>query len=153
MRESNISKTNFLIFCIGNRDGGDDAVGPLVADLLKKEKIEVVDCGTTPENYTSVVKKINPEMLIIVDAADIGLKPGEIRIVPKEKIGVMTISTHGIPLSILMNYLEQTIKKVVLIGIQPKIMSGNMTDIVKKSAERLIKIIKKKEISQIEILQ
>lgn len=134
---------NYLIMCIGNRDGGDDAIGPYVADKLKEKqtKIVVLDCGVTPENYTSVVKQHNPQHLIIIDAVDMGLEPGELRIVPKEKIGRMHISTHGIPISVLIDYLEQYIEKISLIGIQPKTMSGSITDIVKKSGDKLVKLL------------
>ena len=142
---------DFLVMCIGNRDGGDDAVGPYVADRLKND-FTVLDCGTTPENYTSIVKKHNPKNLIIVDAVEMNLNPGEIRIVPKEKIGVMTISTHGIPVSVLIGYLEQYVKNIVFIGIQPKTMSGEMTDVVKKNADELVKIIRKNDAKKIEVL-
>jgi hydrogenase 3 maturation protease len=137
--------------CIGNRDGGDDAIGPYVADKLREEQINVVvlDCGVTPENYTSVVKQHNPQHLIIVDAVDMGLEPGELRIVPKEKIGRMHISTHGIPISVLIDYLEQYIGKISFIGIQPKTMSGSMTDIVKKSGDKLVKLVKDNELEKI----
>jgi len=138
--------------CIGNPDGGDDAVGPYVADGLKNSNIMVLNCSTTPENYTSVVKRHNPNILIIIDAVDMGLKPGNIRIVPKEKIGVMTISTHGIPLSILIGYLEQYVKKIFLIGIQPETMFGNMSDSVKKSGEKLIKLLKNRDFDKIDLL-
>lgn len=144
---------DYLVMCIGNREGGDDAVGPFIADKLKNTDVEVIDCGTTPENYTSVVKKINPKKLIIVDAVEMELAPGQIRIVPKEKIGVMTISTHGIPISVLIGYLEQHVKNIIFIGIQPKTMSGEITDIVKKMANTLIDIIKNKEIGKIEGLK
>ena len=144
---------DFLVMCIGNREGGDDAVGPYIADQLKETDIDVINCGTTPENYTSVIKRKNPEKLIIVDAADMDLEPGEMRRVQKEKIGVMTVSTHGIPVSVLMNYLEQSVKEVILIGIQPKTMSGEITDIVKKRANSLIDMIKNKEIGKIERLK
>ena len=113
----------------------------------------VIDCGTTPENYTSVIKQINPKKLIIIDAADMGLKPGEIRIVPKEKIGVMTISTHSIPTSVLMNYLEQYVKEVILIGIQPKNMSGEMTIKIKEKASFLVETIKDKKINTLSVLK
>ena len=135
---------DFLVMCIGNREGGDDAVGPYISDQLKETDIDVIDCGTNPENYTSVVKRKNPEKLIMVDAADMGLEPGEIRRVQKEKIGVMTISTHGIPVSVLMNYLERSVKEVILIGIQPKTMSGEMSKVVREKANKLIEIITKK---------
>ena len=137
--------------CIGNRDGGDDAVGPFVADKLK-DNFTVLDCGTIPENYTSVVKRYKPKNLIIVDAVEMGLSPGEIRIVPKEKIGVMHISTHGIPISVLMGYLEQYVENIIFIGVQPGAMSGEITVYVKKSAEILVEMIKKKEIKKIETL-
>jgi hydrogenase 3 maturation protease len=138
--------------CIGNREGGDDAVGPYIADKLKDSTINVIDCGTNPENYTSLVKQKKPEKLLIIDAADIGLEPGEIRIVPKEKIGVMHISTHGIPVSVLMNYLEKSVKEVFLIGIQPKTMSGIITKKVKENADLLVRLIKDKKFDDLSYL-
>ncbi|MCK4996199.1 MAG: hydrogenase maturation peptidase HycI [Thermoplasmatales archaeon] len=137
--------------CIGNRDGGDDAVGPYVADKLKND-FTVIDAGTVPENYTSVVKKHNPKNLIIVDAVDMNLEPGEIRIVPKEKIGVMHISTHGIPISVLIKYLEQHVENIIFIGIQPKVMSGKLTDIVKKSGDDLVIVLKENKLDYIKTL-
>ena len=137
--------------CIGNRDGGDDAVGPYVADKLKND-FTVIDAGTVPENYTSVVKKHNSKNLIIVDAVDMNLEPGEIRIVPKEKIGVMHISTHGIPISVLIKYLEQHVENIIFIGIQPKVMSGKLTDIVKKSGDDLVIVLKENKLDYIKTL-
>jgi len=100
-----------------------------------------------------LLKQINPKKLIIIDAADMGLKPGKIRIVPKEKIGVMTISTHGIPTSVLMNYLEKYVKEVILIGIQPQNMSGEINIKIKEKANFLVEIIKNKKISTLSVLK
>lgn len=141
--------------CIGNREGGDDSVGPYIADELKKihnQDLFVIDCENIPENYTSEVKNKKPDCLIIIDAVEMGLKPGEIRIVPKEKIGTMHISTHGIPISVLINYLEKYVKKIIFIGIQPKKLSGKMTKIVKTNAGCLIKLIKNKQFNTIKLL-
>jgi len=142
---------DYLIMCIGNRNGGDDGVGPYIADKLKNE-FTVLDCGVVPENYTSIVKQHNLENLIIIDAIEMGLSPGDIRIVPKEKIGVLHISTHGIPISVLINYLSQYVKNIVLIGVQPKTMSGKMNPEVIKGADLLIKLFRKKQIDRIETL-
>jgi len=146
----------YVVMCIGNRDGGDDSVGPYIADELKKinrKDIFVIDCDIVPENYTSVVKSKKPENLVIIDAVEMRLEPGKIRIVPKEKIGVMHISTHGIPISILINYLEQHVKNIIFIGIQPRVMFGKISESVKKSANKLINIIKNYEFEKIEKLQ
>lgn len=144
-----------LIMCIGNRDSGDDAIGPYIADSLKKEGYDgiVLDCGTAPENYTAVVKRHKPTTLILIDAADMGLPAGEIRIVPKEKIGTMHISTHSIPLSLLIQYLEKDIEKIMVIGIQPENMSGKLSKTVKNSGDSLVQLLKNKKITLINILE
>jgi len=140
-----------LIMCIGNREGGDDAFGPYIAYKLG-DVFDVIDCGTSPENYTGVVKKKNPENLIIIDAVEMGLQPGSIRIIPRDKIGVMTISTHGIPISLIIEYLEQNVKNIIFIGIQPKEMSGQMSEVVRKEADTLISLITNKKIDKIQTL-
>jgi len=146
----------YLIMCIGNINGGDDAIGPYIASKLKEKESDdfvVLDCGTIPENYTSVVKQHKPRNLVIIDAVEMRLKPGEIRIVPKEKIGKMHISTHGIPLSVLINYLESCVENILLIGIQPKVTTNEMTISIKKSGDKVVEIIKGKRIDEINILK
>ena len=144
----------YLILCIGNRNGGDDAIGPYVADKLESdENIDVIDCGTVPENYTSIVKRYKPKQLVIVDAVEMNLTPGEMRIVPKEKIGRMHISTHGIPISVLMDYLEKYVENIFFVGIQPEKMSGELSKDVQKSGEKLVEFIKNNKIEQIELLK
>jgi hydrogenase 3 maturation protease len=146
---------DYLIMCIGNRDSGDDAIGPYVADRLKEEDntFVVLDCGIAPENYTSVVKKYKPKNLIIIDATKMDLPAGEIRIIPKGKIGSMHVSTHIIPISVLITYLEPYAENIVLIGIEPDVFSGKITKSVKKSGDRLVEIIKSKHLEEIETLQ
>ena len=145
-------KMKQLVLCIGNRYGGDDAVGPYIADNLKEIDFPVIDSGIAPENFTDKIKNFNPENLIIIDAIDMGLNQGDFRIVRKEKIGVMHISTHGIPISVLINYLEKFIDKITLIGIQPGKMNGDISDVVKKSADQLIDTIVKKNLNKVKTL-
>ena len=142
--------------CIGNRDGGDDAIGPYIADKLKDMEsgdFIVLDCSTVPENYTSIVKRNKPKNLIIIDAVEMGINSGEIRIVPEGKIGTMHISTHGIPIPILIKYLKEHVENILLVGIQPKTMSGKISEKIRISADRLVEIIKSKDIDSIEKLK
>jgi len=135
---------DLVILCIGNKYGGDDGIGPYIAKNLinkKNDNFYVIDSGTNPENYTSMIKKLNPKILIIIDAFEMGLKPGDIRIIDKEKIGVMHISTHNIPISLLISYLENYVKKIIFIGIQSGKMSGNLSEDCKKSSNILIEKI------------
>ena len=143
-----------MIICIGNRQGGDDAIGPYIANQMNKQTNDflTIDCGIIPENYTSLVKQHKPEMLLIIDAVDMGLSPGDIRIIPKEKIGTMHISTHGISLSLLVTYLEHYVKNIIIIGIEPKVLSGTLSTEVQKSADRLITLLKTHTFHKIPIL-
>lgn len=147
---------NYTIFCIGNPKGGDDSIGPFIAKKLtqiKTNELNVINAETVPENFTGTIKKINPDVLIIIDAIDMGLKPGKIRIVPPERIGEMHISTHGIPISVLINYLKKNIKKIILIGIQPSKMSGEISKKAMIASEELIDILIKKELDKLKTLE
>ena len=130
-----------LVMCIGNRDGGDDGIGPFIADLLKENNVDVIDAETIPENYTGVIKQYKPDKLIIVDAVDMNLEVGEIRVIRENAIGEMHITTHGIPLSVLIKYLKQYIEDIILVGIQPRKMSGRLSKEMEESGRKLASLI------------
>jgi len=85
--------------------------------------VHALDCGTTPENHTSVIRRVRPDVLAIVDAAEMGLAPGECRIIPVERAGALGLSTHSMPLSLFASYVRDMATKVVLIGVQPRHMA------------------------------
>ncbi|MBU1146768.1 MAG: hydrogenase 3 maturation endopeptidase HyCI, partial [Candidatus Omnitrophica bacterium] len=63
-----ILKGKVAIVCIGNRDRGDDGIGPRLADAIKgKTSHEVINTGVTPENYTGVITKLKPDTIVLVD--------------------------------------------------------------------------------------
>ena len=131
-----------VILGIGNEIKGDDGLGPIIAQkslLLfdKNKNITVFDGGTVPENYTGLIRKENPTHIILVDAVDMKKKPGYIRVVRKEEIAKYNISTHAMPVSFLIKYMETTVNaQIILIGIQPKSM--NFAEPVSKEVEKSI---------------
>jgi hydrogenase 3 maturation protease len=139
-----------LVMCIGNRDNGDDGIGPYLAERFPKG-FNVVDCGVIPENFTHLSRDM--DRIILIDAVDMGLLPGEIRIIPKERIPLGSLSTHNMPLSVLMEYLEKEGKEVVLIGIQPKKFEGGLSKEVKIAGERVIHIITEDRVGELEVLR
>ncbi|MGM0404845.1 MAG: hydrogenase maturation peptidase HycI [Thermoplasmatota archaeon] len=143
-----------LIMGVGNDIRGDDAVGELIAREFEKPGWETVDCGSVPENHIIMVEEGNYDLVLIIDAASMGLEPGEIRIVPREKLGVFTMSTHALPLSLVMDYLEDKVGEVVLIGIQPKDMSlkEGITPEIEEAKDRLLKILNSESWDEIQIL-
>ncbi len=113
-----------MLIGIGNPMRGDDGIGPYAAELMRSMDLdgwEVINAEMVPENFTSVIRKKRPELLVLLDAADMGLAPGEIRLIPPERIGVMHFSTHAIPLSVFMEQMSECAGEVMLVGIQVKI--------------------------------
>jgi hydrogenase 3 maturation protease len=113
-----------ILLGIGNALRGDDGVGPYIARTFQHPSWKSIDCGTAPENFTSLVRRERPEQLILVDAADMNLCPGEYRIVPIQCIVDLSFSTHSPSLQLLVKYLTSLLPNVVLVGIQP----GRITD-------------------------
>ncbi|HEC81715.1 MAG TPA: hydrogenase maturation peptidase HycI, partial [Thermoplasmatales archaeon] len=83
---------------------------------------------------------------------DMGLPPGEIRIVPPSRIGGLHLSTHGLPLSVLMEYIRVEGRKVMLIGVQPRRLHGSMSDEVKQAGEELVRRLVNGRVDELEVL-
>lgn len=143
-----------ILLGVGNEMNGDDAIGVYVARKFKCKNWRAIDCATVPENFIGEIRRNKPEKIVIVDAADMGLKAGEIRRIAKEKISKATFSTHSIPLSLFISHLEKfTNAKIYLIGIQPKSFYGEMSPEVKKAGEKVMELIINDEIEKIKELR
>jgi len=116
---------HLLIVGVGNELGSDDGAGVELSRKLKREfrgakKVSVIEGGTTPENFTSIIRKLRPSHILIIDAAQMGLRPGSVRIIEKGEISGFGFSTHSLPLSFLIDYLEKNSRAiVVVVGIEP----------------------------------
>jgi len=110
-----------VVACVGNQWRGDDGVGPLVAALLEpSDRVRVIDCGETPENFLGVIARIKPEKVLVIDAADFGGAAGEIRVVARQEIGGGGLSTHAPRLTLFTDFVEaQTGGKTHFLAIQP----------------------------------
>ncbi|EKF85151.1 hydrogenase maturation peptidase HycI [Methanobacterium formicicum] len=116
-----------MILGIGNDMRGDDGLGSILAQklsILENENITVFDGKTVPENFTGAIKRENPSHIILLDAVEMNKSPGHIKLVSIEEIANYSISTHAMPLSFLIKYLESTTPaEIMLLGIQPENMN------------------------------
>jgi hydrogenase 3 maturation protease len=145
LRQGLKGKGRLVILGVGNPLKGDDAAGLLCAEQLmkgvpKKARVgvKVLRAYDVPENYTGVIRKFKPSRVLIIDAALAGLKPGEVFILEKEKIAIEEISSHKIPLMVLISYLEQSIGcRVTVLGIQAKDLSfgAPITPVIKTAVK------------------
>lgn len=146
---------NIMFLCIGNEMRGDDAAGPIIAEKLDHEirscpdkypKMSVVNAGTVPENYTGMIRSNQPSHIIFIDAVEMGLDPGSLRLVHQDEIANYSISTHAMPLSFMIKYLKSfSDAEIILIGIQPKNleMFGEISEELEEGIESLmVKLIR-----------
>ncbi len=126
MNSINTVATN-VVLTVGNSMMGDDGAGPMLADLMSKTPIAgwvAVNGGSAPENVAHQVRALHPRRVVVVDATEMGLPPGEIRIVDPDDIAEMFImSTHNMPLNFLIEQLREDIDEVVFLGIQPDLVA------------------------------
>ena len=60
---------------------------------------------------------------MIVDATDMGLNPGEIRLIDPDDLAEMfMMTTHNMPLNYLIDQLKEDVGEVIFVGIQPDIV-------------------------------
>jgi hydrogenase 3 maturation protease len=137
-----------VIAGIGNPIRSDDYVGlKIVQDLQGKVSGNVclLECETVPESYLLDIEEFKPTHVLLIDAAFLGLNPGEVRLVDSEKISDFpAITTHVLPLRIFCEYVKQaTGAKIALLLIEPKSMEfgEGLTVEVQAAAEKITKIL------------
>ena len=78
------------------------------------------EAGPAPENFTAEIRRLHPAAVIIVDCAHMAEAPGTLRLIPAREIDGVSFGTHGLPLSVLADYLRQEVGcSVIILGIQP----------------------------------
>lgn len=88
--------------------------------------VTVFFAGTVPESVTGPLRRYHPGHVLFLDAADMGARPGTIAVIEPEKIHASLLSTHVLPLSVVMDYVEQEIGTgVTLLGIQPDLTGAD----------------------------
>ncbi|HPD06488.1 MAG TPA: hydrogenase maturation protease [Candidatus Bipolaricaulis sp.] len=107
------------ILGVGNQLRRDDGVGVEVAAGMGGTDWEVLVAGLSVENTLGIVRRLAPDLLVVVDAAEMGLPPGSVRRLPLAAGEQMLGSTHGLPLPFLLSTVRGWVGEIVLIGIQP----------------------------------
>ncbi len=134
-----------LILGVGNRLRGDDAVGPLLVESLTgKVDVPLIDVGDVPENYLGPIEESGAELVLVVDAADMGAQVGDATIFDIEQVKRKSVSTHTANLSLLFKVIPPEKRpQVIMLGIQP----GNtefgqgLSDPVRATMESLVELL------------
>ena len=131
---------------IGNDLRTDDGLGLYIVSGIttKHPDIFLENVGSVPEAFARPLAEFGAERVIMIDAADMRKPVGHVELVTKDRIGGIALSTHSMPLSLLMQYLEdQTGGKTVILGVQPQnIMFGEgLTPEIEEVSRKVIIMI------------
>ncbi len=119
---------------IGDELIPSDSLGMYAAQEIGRQDlpgVKVFFAGTVPESITAALRRYRPGHVLFVDAADMDARPGTIAVIEPERIQARLLSTHVLPLSVVMEYIQQeTGTEVTLLGIQPDLTRAekNLSD-------------------------
>ena len=138
---------------VGSDLRGDDAAGVRVASRLAawaarsgSTRLASFVGGAAPENFTGEIARHRPDCVVLVDAAHLGLEPGEVGLIAPEQVRGLAFSTHMLPVPILLDYLRATTGcRTVVVGIQvgQKDVLAPLTPAVARGVRRLVSALQR----------
>jgi hydrogenase 3 maturation protease len=80
----------------------------------------LIEAGLAPENFTGTLRRFSPDLVVLIDAAEMALSAGEIACLDWSAAGGWSASTHTLPLNMLSSFLVSELEcQVMVLGIQP----------------------------------
>jgi len=139
-----VQSESTVIIGLGNPDRADDGAGLRIVSRLKYHFPERAFLESEKSAESIVLDLFeNDEVLnvLFIDATDFDGNPGEVRLFDQHDARkfVPAISTHKVPITILMDLLVRHHKNPYLLGIQPSNLKlfGNMSPEVEKTMNEL----------------
>ena len=143
-----IGAKKVVIAGVGNPIRTDDYVGLKIVENLKgklPKTVLLLEAETVPESYLSDIEEFGPSHVLLIDAAFLGLSPGESCLVGAEKIeNYSAVTTHLLPMRIFCEFVKQTSgAKIALLLIEPQSMEfgEGLTPPLEAAADQVAKIL------------
>ena len=137
------------VIAVGNDLYGDDGIGNAVLQVLEQipdmNDIELIDGATDALGLIDHFSET--DQVIIVDAAQMGEKPGTVKVFSKEQVKLEIkmdhLSVHGISLAEtfdIAQMVDSLPKHITIIGIEPKNIgiSESLSDVVTQSIPEVV---------------
>jgi len=135
-----------VLIGVGNTLRGDDAVGvEIVRELeskLKSENLRILTVEDRVDLIPDLLKRTNPSLILVFDAADFGGNPGEVRIMSPAESSGKTTSTHELPLELMLRLAEVSAPAYV-VGIQIMNLGigEGMSPPVREAVDEIVKFL------------
>jgi len=133
------------VLCVGNPLRGDDAFGPAVFEAVSERTTAAVFNGAeTPENALPALARLEPRLVIVVDAVVFGGAAGELALLEPGGMRTDGFDTHTASLSVVAEFLQEACgARVLVLAAQPACidMGAELTPSVNEAVERAADII------------
>lgn len=152
-----------VVFGCGNILLGDDGFGPAVVKELHAsgavpECAEVIDAGTSVREFLFdiALSEQRPELIVVIDAVDVGRPPGNVFEISLDDIPVVKVSDyslHQAPTSNLLRQLRDhcAVEVVVVacqVGENPDEVKMGLSPKVEDAVARATQLIEKRFLQQ-----
>ena len=136
-----------IILCLGNEIKGDDKIGLVIGDKLIKKypslQEKIIIAHNVPASYLGKISALDPDCILVVDAANFGELPGVIGLFDYDVIEEKSYSTHFQEFDRLLSFLEMDLKhkvecKILAIQIESIELLGSVTNQVSEASERVL---------------
>jgi hydrogenase 3 maturation protease len=156
MRLDGMLDGRVVVVGVGNTLLGDDGAGPELVRRLERrlrrtriEGVATVDAGSTPENQLGPIRAYRPDTILLVDAADIGGRPGTCALMEPGELAPNGLSTHDMSLRLFFSFLAAECRaRLWLLGVQPRRtepgshLSGRVRRVVRRLAGELARALR-----------
>lgn len=138
-----------LVIGLGNIFMSDDAAGMAAIQRLSEKGLPTLEAG---RSLLESFYKIDPkayDRLLIIDAAEMGISPGELLAVEEQEIFERGMSTHENNLSLSLSFYRAQNKdaKVLYLGLQYGSMDMSegvkLTPEMEEGVERVVSLVAK----------
>lgn len=140
------------VFAVGNSFFGDDGVGSVVLDRIGEENLfpgaEIFDAHT---DALALVDRFAPgELNVVIDAAQMGLEPGEVAAFRPDEVRMRIksdhLSMHGFGLAEafeMARQLGRMPERTLVIGVEPERVEIDcgLSDAVARAVPQVIAVI------------
>ncbi|RLI37028.1 hypothetical protein DRO66_04595 [Candidatus Bathyarchaeota archaeon] len=138
---------------LGNEYRTDDGAGIALIRLLKDSgvdrinRVALFEANQNLIRYIPDIENFQPSGILVLDAADLGIELGQIKVLNENQIIEKRISTHENNLQLAMAYLKIVLPehKILFIGIQFKSLEMSrklmLTEKIRKVVEELARLI------------
>ncbi len=127
---------------IGNTLKSDDGVGCYFVEQLSKKiknyNVNFINAGLCLENYLSKILKLEPEVVIFVDAYRSIETCHPCLLLEKNEIQNITFSTHNISLTTIIEFLEKELDNTQFFVLAIKPQSLKIGTKISKETKKLV---------------